>query len=121
MGIIKSEKKKKKKFYIMFFLILLVCFVVGAFGYMYFYLHNLSASSKKNNIKLVEAKKDEPINILIMGVDVGTLGDKSSGNAQRTDTIILMNYNPSNKAINLISIPRDTLILIDGKMRKIND
>lgn len=87
---------------------------------MYYYLRSLSSTSKENNIIPIEAKKDEPINILVMGVDVGTLGDTSKDNAQRTDTIILMNYNPKNKAINLISIPRDTLILIDGQKTKIN-
>ncbi|MBU3146691.1 LCP family protein [Clostridium sp. CF012] len=89
--------------------------------YTYFYLQNFSVTSKKNNINLVEAKKGEPVNILVMGVDVGTLGDSSKDNAQRTDTIILLNYNPVNKAINIISIPRDTLIYMDGKKRKINE
>ena len=79
---------------------------------MYYYLHNLSNTSKNNNIKLIQAKKDASVNILVMGVDIGS---------QLTDSIILMNYNPKNKAITLISIPRDTLILIDGKRRKINE
>ena len=56
-----------------------------------------------------------------MGVDVGTLGDSSKDNSQRTDTIILLNYNPKNKATNIISIPRDTLIYMNGKKRKINE
>ena len=78
---------------------------------MYYYLRSLSSTSKENNIIPIEAKKDEPINILVMGVDIG---------GQLTDTIMLMNYNPKNKAINIISVPSDTYILIGGKPQKIN-
>jgi len=121
MDNIKSSKNKKKKLFIRVFFLLLLLFILGAGVYMYFYLQNFSVNSKKNNINLVEAKKDEPVNILVMGVDVGTLGDSSKDNAQRTDTIILINYNPKNKAINIVSIPRDTLIYINGKKRKMNE
>lgn len=107
--------------YIRNFFLLLLLFILCLGVYTYFYLQNFSSNSKINNINLVEAKKGEPVNILVMGVDVGTLGDSSKDNAQRTDTIILLNYNPNNKAINIISIPRDTLIYMDGKKRKINE
>ncbi|MFT5871155.1 MAG: LCP family protein required for cell wall assembly [Clostridium sp.] len=118
---IKRRKKKKKKIYIRVLFLILLILILGVGIYTYFYLQNFSAISKKNNITLVETEKGEPVNILVMGVDVGTLGDSSKDNAQRTDTIILLNYNPVNKAINIISIPRDTLIYIDGKRRKINE
>lgn len=121
MDNIKKRKKKVKKIYIRVFFLLVVFFILGAGVYTYFYLQNFSATSKKNNINLVEVKKDEPVNILVMGVDVGTLGDSSKDNAQRTDTIILLNYNPKSKAINIISIPRDTLIYMNGKRRKMNE
>ncbi|MCB2338570.1 LCP family protein [Clostridium tagluense] len=84
-------------------------------------MKKISANSNKNHINLVETKKGEPVNILVMGVDVGTLGDLSKDNSQRTDTIILLNYDPKTKAINIISIPRDTLIYMNGKKRKINE
>lgn len=106
----RNIKRKTKLFIIVIFSILL-CFTVGIGGYMYYYLHNLSNTSK-NNINLTQAKKDASVNILVMGVDIGS---------QLTDSIILMNYNPKIKAITLISIPRDTLITIDGKRRKINE
>ena len=113
-----KKRKKKKKIYIRLLFLLLLFFILGAGVYTYFYLQKFSAISKKNNINFVEAKKDESVNILVMGVDVGTLGDSSKDNAQRTDTIISLNYSPVNKAINIISIPRDTLIYMDGKKRK---
>ena len=121
MDNLKKRKVKKKKIYLRVFFLLVLFFILGAGVYTYFYLQNFSATSKENNIKLVEVKKDEPVNILVMGVDVGTLGDSSKDNAQRTDTIILLNYNPKSKAINIISIPRDTLIYMNGKRRKINE
>ena len=120
MDNVKRSKKKKKLYIRVFFLLFLFC-ILGAGVYTYFYLQDFSAISNKNNINLVEVKKDEPVNILVMGVDVGTLGDLSKDNSQRTDTIILLNYDPKKEAINIISIPRDTLIKMNGKNRKINE
>ncbi len=53
----------------------------------------------------------DPINILVLG------GDKVNGN---TDTIMVLNYDPSTAKVNLLSIPRDTKVRIEGKSRKIN-
>ena len=55
-----------------------------------------------------------------MGVDVGTPGATNADDPKRTDTLILAHYNAEDKKINLISIPRDTLIEINGKNQKIN-
>ena len=54
-----------------------------------------------------------------MGVDIG--GIESVNEPKRTDTIILMNYNPKNKKINIVSIPRDTRVVIHNNWQKINN
>jgi LCP family protein required for cell wall assembly len=54
---------------------------------------------------------NEPINILVLG------GDKVN---QNSDTMILVNYDPSTAKISMLSIPRDTKVKIDGTNRKIN-
>lgn len=51
------------------------------------------------------------INILLIGGDVAS---------KNTDTIMIVNYNPASSAMNLLSIPRDTRVVIDGRDRKIN-
>lgn len=54
---------------------------------------------------------NKPFNVLILG------GDKVNKN---TDTIILVNFNPSTSLVSVLSIPRDTKVKIDGKYQKIN-
>jgi LCP family protein required for cell wall assembly len=121
MGNVKRRNKFKK-----FFLVsvsLIICLGLAFVGYMYNFLQQISGGSKENaeKVKPIEAKKDEPVNILAMGVDIGTVGAKSSNNPKRTDTIVLMNYNPKLEEVNIISIPRDTLIMMNGKYKKINE
>ncbi len=53
----------------------------------------------------------QPFNVLILG------GDKVSEN---TDTILLVNFDPSDSQASILSIPRDTRVKINGKTRKVN-
>jgi len=54
----------------------------------------------------------EPVNILIMG------GDKV---AKNTDTMMLVNFNPINAKVNILSIPRDTKVQVKGSgVSKVN-
>lgn len=107
---------------------IVVTAIVLVFGCFYLYLSNFNNSSidlsKKDStsgINAEEIKKDgKSCNILVMGVDVGTPGATNADDPKRTDTLILAHYNAENKKINLISIPRDTLVEIDGKNQKIN-
>ncbi len=62
----------------------------------------------------------EPINILLMGVDIGDVNQVENESIKRTDTLMILNYNPTTKNVNLVSIPRDTLININGANYKIN-
>lgn len=67
----------------------------------------------------------ESVNILIMGMDIGDVHDKDNEGIKRSDSLMLLNYNPSTKRANLISIPRDMLIKVRsskgvGKNAKIN-
>jgi LCP family protein required for cell wall assembly len=54
------------------------------------------------------------INILVMGID-------SVEGTHRSDTIFVLGVNPSKKKIMMLSIPRDTRVLIEDKGRKINE
>jgi polyisoprenyl-teichoic acid--peptidoglycan teichoic acid transferase len=58
---------------------------------------------------IIQDKK--PVNILVLG------GDKVNNN---TDTLMLVNYDPSTTRANIVSIPRDTKVKIEDKVRKIN-
>lgn len=116
-------KKKKSLRIIFIFIFVVLCIGIGTGGAFYSYLSEFSKGLKNNDSKVdpsINKDKGDPINVVIMGVDIGTPGSSETSNHQRTDTIILLNYNPKTESTNIISIPRDTLIKINGKNQKIN-
>lgn len=70
-------------------------------------------TSKDNMLGILDTYKtsNESINVLVLG------GDKVNKN---TDTMMLVNYNPTTAKISIISIPRDTKVRINDKAAKIN-
>ena len=89
-------------------------FILGTF--LLFYVNTTAAQPGKQGTLpqmlagIVAEKK--PMNFLVM------VGDKSSGN---TDTMIVVNYNPSNSQISLLTIPRDTNVKLKNHiLPKIN-
>lgn len=123
----KSKNKAKRNVRIFFRLFLIICLLEAIhIGYKVSELNDNAVDISKvvgNNINDNKRtdntiEKNNFINILLMGVDIGIPGVKNP--PKRTDTIILLNYNKLIGKINLISIPRDTYIKIDGKSNKIN-
>lgn len=62
----------------------------------------------------------QSVNILLLGMDIGDPNQVDNQSIKRTDTIMVINYNPSTDKIKVVSIPRDTLITNNGKNLKIN-
>lgn len=56
-------------------------------------------------------KLEKPVNILVLGLD-----EEES----RSDVVLLLNYQPAKPALNILSVPRDTLVKVKGEKRKIN-
>jgi len=66
----------------------------------------------------------QPINILVMGIDQvpGVTEDSPNLFEGRSDTLLLVRANPTNKTVSLLSIPRDTKVQIPGiGLAKINE
>jgi LCP family protein required for cell wall assembly len=131
----KNKKKRKKIVNYKRFAIVTITFVVAVlalgFGYFYVYLDSLNNSAVDLSKKDIASKLDKDdvekikndgksCNILVMGVDVGTPGATNANDPKRTDTLILAHYNAEEKKVDLVSIPRDTLIKINNKNQKIN-
>ncbi|MEI6603086.1 MAG: LCP family protein [Clostridia bacterium] len=57
----------------------------------------------------------KPINVLIL---VSDKVDDRSG--ELTDSIMILNYKPATSQISMLSIPRDTRVMLDGEYHKIN-
>ncbi|KQL39955.1 trascriptional regulator [Bacillus sp. FJAT-25509] len=64
----------------------------------------------------VSVVKKDPFSILLLGVD------KREGDRGRSDSLMVLTVNPNTNTTKIISIPRDTRTLIDGKNKvdKIN-
>lgn len=113
----------------MLFLFLLSCLGISIyFGYTLGKINegavklgeNTSDDISITEVKSKKSKKNKCLNVLVMGVDIGNPNSRGKNNPKRTDTIILANYNLDTGKINLISIPRDTYIQINGVDYKIN-
>ncbi|MGH4118835.1 LCP family protein [Clostridium sp.] len=132
----KKVGKRKKivnyKRFALVTIITLVTIVAVAVIWFYSYLAGFNDNSvdltKKNPAGNIEASDVEKIvndgkscNILVMGVDIGDPNSKSANDPKRTDTMILAHYNAEAKKLDLISIPRDTLIVINDRNQKINN
>ncbi|WP_099361271.1 LytR family transcriptional regulator [Fredinandcohnia onubensis] len=97
-----------------------VLVVLGIGGYA-FYLYNSVEKTVETMHKPIEREKSEkrpdnvvfekrdPISVLLMGVDARP-GDKG-----RSDSLIVLTVNPSDKSMKMVSIPRDTRTEIVGK------
>ncbi|BBK75487.1 MULTISPECIES: LCP family protein [Clostridium] len=63
---------------------------------------------------------NKPVNILLLGMDIGDPNQEDNKDIKRTDTIMVVNYNPETDKITTVSVPRDTLIQNNGNSVKIN-
>ncbi|MBU5312901.1 LCP family protein [Tissierella carlieri] len=114
----------KKKF-VLSFILSFICFalVFTFLGEKIFLRKNSTVAvddgdgEEPGSENAVEPKVDNEILFLMMGVDAEDV-KKSKGT--RTDTMMLFKVNFDTGDINLLSIPRDTRVLIKGKEDKIN-
>lgn len=115
----KSHLHKSHNFRRVFwiFVLLLLIFGVGTVGIIY---HNVyqatsiiykrsNASKKRSTDKLINNRK--PISVLLLGTDTGAFGRKYKG---RTDTMIVMSFNPKSRRTVMMSIPRDMKVNLPG-------
>lgn len=118
---VESRRKLAKRIAlgsVVFLLILLI----GSVGYAYSKYGKFIGEVFHivKDVKNDVIKVEEPINVLLLGMDIGDTSDTKNEALKRTDTIILANFDPITKKAKLISIPRDTRVKINGKSQKIN-
>lgn len=107
-----------RKFYIIMTVTIAFFLFISGIGVIYYFNTSMAAevtsTDSDNPInRLFEPFKQnkEPFNVLILG------GDKVNKNS---DTMMLANFDPATYAINIMSIPRDTRVVIEDQYRKIN-
>jgi polyisoprenyl-teichoic acid--peptidoglycan teichoic acid transferase len=112
----KRKKRKKRRFLLGCSFFMFVLFLIG--GYVFYNVYEAANNSftklergEHSNLREESVKiGKDPINILIMGIE-----DYSSGGANgRTDSLMVASVNPDKDTIKMLSIPRDTLVSIEG-------
>lgn len=90
-------------------------------GFVFYKGYSFTKAIKAKSHALTQPVDKGNVNVLIVGIDAGKFADWDRNNdIGRTDTIILASYNPKNNNIHLISVPRDTMVKLNGRNDKIN-
>ncbi|WP_066382409.1 MULTISPECIES: LCP family protein [unclassified Anabaena] len=74
--------------------------------------------------KISQYQLSKPMNILIMGIEPvpGAVDGSAESFGGKSDTMMLVRLNPSNKTVRVLSIPRDTMIAIPEQgLTKVSD
>lgn len=102
----------KRLFLLLFILVLLITSLSWAAVYAYQRFSVVPVSNTKIESRKTAEEAGSCINILLMGIDDG---DNEYPNApKRSDTMIVASINKESGKINLLSIPRDTRVAIQG-------
>ena len=113
----KPKKSHKVRNTLLTILLVIILAVAGLFGYAYMQTKNAIDKSyqaptfKKARDTSSVLSDGRPVSILLLGTDTGELGRTYKG---RTDSIMLVTINPKTDKTTIMSIPRDTLVAIDG-------
>lgn len=122
----KRKRKKRRKTHrglvVLFLLLLVIACVAGAMWLSY--VKPPEVDTPKQEPEVVEKKeedekikvrdsrrKDNFYNVLIVGTDL---------NGVHTDSIMLASFNVETKKLNVLSIPRDTIVNVKRSNKKIN-
>lgn len=120
-GLRSKRRLKKKKGKLLFIFILISASLVGAsivFADKLNLFHQTISTITQDVGNRTEEEAQEiienakPINVLLLGIDNGAYGRSTEDG--RSDTMLLLTANPSEKKAQLLSIPRDTYTEIVG-------
>ena len=106
----KAKKKAQRKRAVASFVILIFLLIAFTAIYALSFIFGL----KTDNLGGGKAPaKNESLNILVVGMDIGDIDQEGNAGLRRTDTMMVFNYNPITDVVNIVSIPRDTLIEVE--------
>lgn len=128
----KSNKSKSKKWWKILIVVLVILLCTGSIAgaAFYSYLNSSFDNDDEDTIKakeqLTETDENEPFYMVVVGTD--TRNEQQEAGAKKTyslaggrsDTCMLVRVDPKNYAISILSIPRDTQIMINGNVEKFN-
>ena len=84
---IKRRKRRRRNRRISIILSIIVILMISGFIYINSFLSKLNTNNLVGGVKPISSK--EPINILVMGMDIGDLENSENKAARRVDTFIV--------------------------------
>lgn len=106
----RKKKRQRRRIAISIVTVLLVA-ILGVALYIYNFLSGLKTNTL--GVGVAPISSHDPVNILILGMDIGDAENQNKA-GRRSDTIMVLNYNPNTKKVHIVSVPRDTLVEIDA-------
>ncbi|NLI70446.1 MAG: LCP family protein [Firmicutes bacterium] len=107
-----SRKKPTSRATKILYSVFIVLFIIVLIASFYFYslMQNIfcSAQDEKHYVSPRPPQKNKNINVLLLGIDA----DITDGS--RTDTIMVVSFDPEGEGASMLSIPRDTYVNIKG-------
>lgn len=127
----KNGKPKRKHRGLRIALIVIVAIIVALLVAVGVYLHTvqdkIALDDPVATAALTPAEAGQPSYTLVLGSDWRENSQNAEqsaayeGDSQRTDVMLLLRIDPSNKVLTMVTIPRDTPVQIDGRTVKINE
>lgn len=115
----KSQPKKKKKKLRAFAKIVLSLLVIGILvgaGYIYWVYNQVADTGVDKPVPPGMSAKTKPITMLLLGTD-----NRPETGTYLSDVVMVASMNPETKTATIVSLPRDTRIVLDGyKSNKLN-
>lgn len=110
----KKPPKKRRGCGCLFYVILVLLVIVGAVGALWAYRANteikpISAYPADEQASVAQSREAKNVYILFAGTDA------RENEPARSDTMIFAAFRPSDRKIDMVSIPRDTLVSIPGE------
>jgi LCP family protein required for cell wall assembly len=108
------KRKVRWKRVLLWTSLVIVALLIGIFFWGYIWLKGKESRMRVTGIgsTLSPTKKGQPVTTLVMGVDRGSVkGEEGPG---RSDIVMLVSVSSDGKKAAVISIPRDTRVLIPG-------
>jgi polyisoprenyl-teichoic acid--peptidoglycan teichoic acid transferase len=112
----KEVKIGNLKRFIISLLIILFLAAAAVFGYGYYTISRIS----HNDIAAKKTDYSKPVNILLLGVDAGDYNNHTKNNPNRSDTMMVLRFIPKTSKVYILSLPRDTKVLLKGHIEKLN-
>ncbi|MCK9221740.1 MAG: LCP family protein [Limnochordia bacterium] len=112
----RRQVRRKRTFIVVFVILFAIVLAVLAAWYTYYKQIYWDAPRRpKTEGSLVFQELERLTTVLVLG---GDILDKEEG---RTDTIFVLGYLPNSNFVSVLTIPRDTLVEVDGAMSRINE